>query len=135
MTYLLDTDTFSALMKGNPAAAARLKSERPIDVRVPQPVIAEVEFGIQRLQPSQRRSRLEQQLAILGGTLLRAGWTDGVSEAFGRIKADLERRGQLIDDFDIAIAAHAVATGATLVSANTRHMSRIRSLAIEDWTA
>jgi tRNA(fMet)-specific endonuclease VapC len=46
----------------------------------------------------------------------------------------LERRGQRIEDFDAAIAAHAVAQDATLVTANTFHMSRIAGLAVEDWS-
>jgi hypothetical protein len=45
-----------------------------------------------------------------------------VSHAYGRIKATLERRGTRrdtrIEDFDAAIAAHAVAFGSTLVTAN-----------------
>lgn len=133
MKYVLDTDTFSALMKGNAHALARLTSERRTDVLVPQPVIAEIRFGIHRLPASRRRTTLEHRFAVFG-TLIRADWTDDVSFEFGRIKADLERTGQLIEDFDVAIAAHAVAAAATLVSGNARHMSRIPDLTIEDWT-
>lgn len=39
-----------------------------------------------------------------------------------------------IEDFDAAIAAHAVAAGATLVTADTAHMARVPGLRIEDWT-
>jgi hypothetical protein len=58
--------------------------------------------------------------------LLRPEWTDAVSQAYGRIKAALERRGTCIEDFDAAIAAHALATSATLVTANLDHMARAR---------
>jgi predicted nucleic acid-binding protein len=61
-------------------------------------------------------------------------WTDEVSEAFGRIKAALQRTGRTIDDFDVAIAAHAVAAGGSLVTFNTRHMARIPTLSLEDWS-
>ena len=44
------------------------------------------------------------------------------------------RRGTRIEDFDAAIAAHAVALGATLVSANIEHMARVPGLEVEDWT-
>ena len=57
-----------------------------------------------------------------------------MSEAFGRIKAALERSGKPIDDFDVAIAAHAVVEGASLVTFNTRHMERVPALSLEDWS-
>jgi len=61
-------------------------------------------------------------------------WTNAVSDAFGRIKATLEKRGQRIEDFDAAIAAHAVAAGATLITANTGHMVRVPGLRVDDWS-
>jgi len=56
-----------------------------------------------------------------------------VSMAFGEIKARLERKGRPIEDFDAAIAAHAVANAATLVSANVKHMAGVPDLLLEDW--
>ena len=49
-----------------------------------------------------------------------------MSEAFGRIKATLEKRGQRIEDFYATVAAHAAATGATLVTANAADEARAR---------
>lgn len=56
-----------------------------------------------------------------------------MSERFGLVKAALERRGQRIEDFDAAIAAHALAEDAVLVTANAAHMLRVSGLKIEDW--
>ena len=53
---------------------------------------------------------------------------------YGRIKATLERRGTRIEDFDAAIAAHALARGATLVTSNLSHMTRVPGLRVEDWS-
>ena len=36
-------------------------------------------------------------------------WSDKVSEAFGVIKSGLARKGERIEDFDAAVAAHALA--------------------------
>ena len=57
-----------------------------------------------------------------------------MSERFGTVKALLERRGRRIEDFDAAIAAHALVEGATLVTANRDDMARVPGLTIEDWT-
>ncbi len=58
-----------------------------------------------------------------------------MSDAFGRIKAAPERGGRRIEDFDAAIAAHALAVQGTLVTANVDQMIRVPGLVVEDWTA
>jgi tRNA(fMet)-specific endonuclease VapC len=44
------------------------------------------------------------------------------------------RQGTRIEDFDAAIAAHALAYDATLVTANVDHIIRIPGLRVEDWS-
>jgi tRNA(fMet)-specific endonuclease VapC len=134
VTYVLDTNAVSALMKGTPAVVERLAAAAPADVAIPQPVLAEIAFGIERLPRSKRRTSLQARFDLVSAELRRAEWTDAVSEAFGRIKAMLERRGTRIEDFDAAIAAHALSLEATLVTANLDHMVRVPGLRIEDWS-
>jgi predicted nucleic acid-binding protein len=71
---------------------------------------------------------------LLKNEIQRVGWSDKVSEAFGTIKATLERRGERIEDFDAAVAAHAIAEGAVSVTANLKHMVRVPDLKIADWS-
>ena len=40
MIYVLDTNAVSALMKGNPAVVERLAATAPVEVAIPQPVLA-----------------------------------------------------------------------------------------------
>jgi tRNA(fMet)-specific endonuclease VapC len=134
VTYVLDTNAVSALMKGTQAFVDRLVSHAPADVAIPQPVIAEIAYGLERLPRSRRRGALQARFDLICSEIPRAEWTDEVSHAYGRIKAALERRGTRIEDFDAAIVAHAVATGATLVTANAAHMARVAGLQLEDWT-
>ena len=131
---LLDTNTVSALMRGDEGAKSRLLTHRRTEVSIPQPVVAEIEYGLARLPASRRRTRLIERWRVVSRELLRAEWTDEVSEAFGRVKAVLEREGRPIDDFDLAIAAHAIAHNATLITSNLSHFERITGLAIEDWS-
>ncbi len=132
--YVLDTNAVSALMKGTAAVVERLAATAPADVSVPQPVLAEIAFGIERLPRSKRRAALQSRFDLISAELPRAEWTDAVSQMFGRIKATLERRGTRIEDFDAAIAAHALALDATLVTANVDHMIRVPGLRVEDWS-
>ena len=135
MKYLLDTNAVSALMKANPALVERLQQVERSNVTIPQPVIAEIEYGISRLPKSKRRAALRQRFDLICVELGRSPWTDSVSEHFGTIKAGLEAAGKPIEDFDAAIAAHALVHGAVLVTANLDHMTRVPGLRVEDWAA
>lgn len=135
MKYVLDTNVLSELMKGDSRALQRLRSAGRSEVAIPQPVIAEIEYGLQRLPKSKRRQALQDRFDLLRAELPRSQWTDTVSERFGHIKATLERQGRRIEDFDAAIAAHALADGSVLVTANLKDMARVPELDVEDWTA
>lgn len=127
MTYILDTNAVSALMKGDATVVERLAATAPADVAIPQPVLAEIAYGLERLARSKRRAALQAPFDLVCAEIPRAEWTDTVSQMYGRVKATLERRGTRIDDFDAAIAAHALAVDATLVTANLDHMARPRA--------
>ena len=121
-------------MKGEPPVIQRLQAVNRSDVAIPQPVIAEIAYGIERLPRSKRRNMLQQRFDVVRMELGRAAWTDVVSERFGAIKGALEKRGKRIEDFDAAIAAHALTEGAVLVTANLDQMTRVPGLKVEDWS-
>lgn len=134
MKYVLDTNAVSLLMKGDASVIAHLKRVGRRDVCIPQPVVSEIAYGIQRLPRSKRKDALVRRFELVREEIARAAWTDEVSEAFGGIKAALERSGERIEDFDAAVAAHAVAQGCILVTANLKHMTRVPGLDVEDWS-
>lgn len=133
MSYVVDTNIVAELLKDNAAVCHRLAALDRSQVLLPQPVIAEVEFGLARIVHSKRRSRLRQRFDVLLGEMHRAEWTDAVSASFGQIKAALQRSGLVTEDFDIAIAAHAHAHKATLVTRNVHHFERIGGLRTTHW--
>jgi tRNA(fMet)-specific endonuclease VapC len=45
----------------------------------------------------------------------------------------LERKGQIIGENDIQIAAHAISQGLILVSNKVKEFNRVPSLALENW--
>ena len=54
MKLVLDTNAVSALMKGDPQFLERLKQSSKAELSVPQPVLAEIAYGIERLPASKR---------------------------------------------------------------------------------
>jgi tRNA(fMet)-specific endonuclease VapC len=52
---------------------------------------------------------------------------------YGEVKASLRKKGQLISDNDLWIAAHALAAGLILVTNNVQEFKRVKGLKIENW--
>ncbi len=133
MRYLLDTNTVSALMRGEPSVAARVAGTPREDIAISQVTAAEIEFGLHFLPASRRRRTLEAQWSAIGPELNRLPWSDEVSRRFGERKARLEKAGRRMSDFDLAIGVHAMAYGLTLVTAD-RAFERL-ALRRESWLA
>ncbi len=135
MKYVLDTTAFSAFMRRDEALLELLAGFAPRDIVTVPPVIAEIQYGIQRLDRTSKkylllqteRDRILSVVAVLP-------WVPGSSEKYGEIKAALERRGQLIDDFDIAIAAIALSHRCGVLTANLKHFQRIERLESRSWS-
>lgn len=122
-------------MHGIGRAIDRLRPEHPEEVVLVAPVAAEIQFGLERLPAGSRRRRLlEAEYWKLRRVLRWEDWTEQAANAFGRQKARLMKGGEVIDDFDIAIASAALALGARLATLNVEHLGRIRGLTVEDWS-
>ena len=61
------------------------------------------------------------------------GLPETAAEAYGTIRAELERQGQMIGNNDLWIAAHAKSAGLKLVTNNEREFRRVRGLKVENW--
>ncbi len=134
MKYLLDTNIVSSLIHGNRVVVDNLIACPRGQVVVAAPVVAEIEFGIALLPRGKRRDELTRRWSRIGVELLRVSWTDAVSSQFAVIKVQLRKLGRMIEDFDIAIAAHAQASNLTVVTNNIRHFAMIKGLRTIDWT-
>ncbi len=60
-------------------------------------------------------------------------WDSEAAKHYARLRAKLERDGLPMANLDLMIGAHALALGATLVTAD-HAFSRIKDLKIADWT-
>jgi tRNA(fMet)-specific endonuclease VapC len=133
---VLDTSSFSRLMQAEPVALRHAGQHRPGDLFVAPPVAAEIQFGIARLRPGSRRQELLRSQYRRWRALAEwLPWTEAASDIFGEQKARLQRRGVLIEDMDIAVAAIALAQGFGVATCNARHFGRIEGLRVDDWSA
>jgi len=86
-----------------------------------------------RLPRDAQRAAALELLRELAKVLPVMGLPETAAEAYGTVRAELERKGQMIGNNDLWIAAHAKAAGLTLVTNNERGFRRVRGLKVENW--
>lgn len=130
MTYLLDTNAcIHFLNASHPRLVERVLEQGPTGLVVSTLSVAELEYGAAR--SSRPRANLARVRAFLGELHVEP-FTHDHAATFGRVKADLVKRGRPIADFDIAIAATALALDLAVVS-DDGDMSHVRGLSVENW--
>lgn len=95
--------------------------------------VAEIYFGVLRREGREDLLRYYEDQVFPRLTIL--SFDLASARIFGRIKADLERRGLPRFEPDLQIAAVALANNLVLVTGNVRHYSGIPRLQVEDWFA
>lgn len=128
--YLLDTNIISQLVRDPQGVVqSRIMAVGEDKVVTSIVVAGELRFGAERRGSPGLTARIETVLQLI--PVLPLG--DQVDVRYGRLRADLERRGQVIGSNDMLIAAHALAVGATLVTDNIREFERVAGLLVENW--
>jgi tRNA(fMet)-specific endonuclease VapC len=110
---LLDTNAYSAIARGHPAATELMRGAKKLVVSTVMlgEVLAGFQHGSKRKEnlSSLRRFVSQPRVALVPVT-----WT--TADRYSRIWAALRRKGKPIPTNDAWIAAHALETGADLIS-------------------
>ncbi len=131
MKVLLDTNAYAALKRGIEAVAGRVT--RAEQVLLSTVVAGELMFGFR--QGTRLRKNLDELDAFLANPhVVVVPVTLATADRFGRIAAALRAKGRPIPTNDIWIAAHAMETGADLLSFDT-HFGAVDGLAWIDLSA
>ena len=131
---MLDTNICSFIMRSQPSVASRFASETENGARIVISVMsyAELRFGATGPKASPRLPQMVTDfVGLLDGVL---PWDVQAADITAEIRRYLRLAGKPIGDYDSAIAGHALAADATLVTNNTREFSRVDGLRLEDWT-
>lgn len=133
--YLLDTSTFSFLMRDDTRVRSRVAALSPSDhLTICTTVRGEILYGLERLPAGKRRQGLEARANRLFGTIACEPILPLAADHYAQLKRGAERAGTSLDENDLWIAATAQALGAVLVTADS-DFSRLTSLTLEDWTS
>jgi len=130
--YLLDTNICVFVIRQKPQRVIhRFRQHDPDDLGISTVTLAELRYGADKSQdPVKNHNALNAFLAPLEI----ADFDARASEAYGKVRLDLESRGLPIGPLDTMIAAHALSLNVAVVSNNTSEFSRVTGLTVEDWT-
>lgn len=129
-SYLLDTNIISNLVR-QPTGPVFQQLAKTGEASVCTSIIVacELYFGAQK----SGSMRLRQQLTLILQRLPILPIEPPVETYYAQIRTHLEQAGTPIGPNDLLIAAHALALGLTVVTANQREFLRVPSLSVENW--
>lgn len=132
MKYMLDTNICIHVMKHRPETAIQnFLKHRPSELCISAVTYAELMHGVEKSQDVER-NRVAVTLFLSAISIL--DFDQCAAEEYGKVRAELERKGTPIGPLDTMIAAHARAEGLTVVTNNTGEFARVEGLRTEDWT-
>ena len=125
MKYILDADWIIQALAGHQPTLERLQRLHPEDVAMSLVTIGEIYEGIYYGRDPHKAEAIFHQFLRLAETL---PLTHTIMQRFARIRGELRRKGQIIGDFDILIAATALHYDLIVVTRNMRDYQRIPQL-------
>ncbi len=134
LTYMLDTNICSFIMRENPLSVLqRLQAAVSQQHRI---VISAITYQEMQMGLIGKKA-LPKHVVLVEEFLRRVDailpWDKKAVDATIAIKRDLAAKGTPIGNNDSAIAGHAIATGCVLVTNNIREFRRVNGLNVEDW--
>jgi tRNA(fMet)-specific endonuclease VapC len=133
MLVLLDTDICIYLINRRPGferALRRVSGRSFGEICISAITACELHYS------AAKNAKRKENTAALEDFLSRFEVLDYPVEAaprYGSIRADLEGSGKPIGNNDLLIAAHALAVGASVATANTKEFERVRGLKVLAW--
>ena len=133
MKYMLDTNICIYIIKEKPRKV--LDKFHTLDIGnvcISSVTLAELEYGVEK---SDYKERNKLALAGFLSSIDILPFSDKAAAEYGKIRANLERQGNIIGAYDLMIGAHALSENITLVTNNTKEFKRIKNLSLENWAS
>ena len=123
--YMLDTNICSYIIKGV-VPKERLLHKK---IGISTIVASELLYGAKK----KGSKKLIRIVDLFLESFEMYDFDEKAAKAYGKIRVDLERRGEIIGAYDLQIAAHAKSLNAVLVTNNSKEFERIEGLRLENW--
>lgn len=130
MAFLIDSDILIYSLKGND----KVQSEFMRNEKSPKSIsiisYGELLFGAKKSKAVEKNLAIVYRLKELFPVI---NIDKPIIETFSGLKADLQKSGQILDDFDLLIGATAFTMNLVLVTNNVKHFKRIKGLELVNW--
>ena len=130
LKYLLDTKIVINVIKRRPKEALEIFNTNISRLAISSITLSEFIYGAEK---SLNFDKNWEATAEFFSHLEVLPYDVKASQHYGQIKAAIEKKGQIIGENDIHIAAHAISQGLVLVTNNLRELKRVPNLALENW--
>lgn len=127
-SFLVDTDWVIDHLNGVGAATQRLRELEPQGLAVSIISVAELWEGVLF---SRDRKRTEAMFRQFIENMVVVGIDNETCQRFGQVRGTLRKKGKLVGDLDLLIAASSLRHNLTLLTNNRRHFENIDGLRIE----
>ena len=130
MRYMLDTNMCIYAQKNNTNVINAIKEHWQEGLCISSITLAELEYGVQAsVNVNKNTIALAKFLTIVDVL----PFDDGAAIEYGKICADLRKKGTPIRTMDMLISAHAKSEGLIVVTNNTREFKRVEGLELDNW--
>jgi tRNA(fMet)-specific endonuclease VapC len=127
--FMLDTNTVRSFLDARARIVERVTRSTPAAFCLSVVTESEMLFGVER-HPEAKKLRERVHAALATFEVL--PWSRSVAPVYARLRADLEGSGRPLGSLDMMIAAHALESGAVLVTSD-RALIAAPGLTCEDW--
>ncbi len=129
---LLDTDILIKFLRDDNSAKNKISDliDSHLILNITSINIAELYFG------AFLSERLDENIKAINNLISKLNiisFTASHGKIYGQIRADLQKRGTLINELDMFIASIAIESEQTLITRNIKHYEKINQVQIETW--
>lgn len=124
--YLLDSDSLINFLNGDKKTIEAVSKIHKKGIATSVICLAEVLEGLYTLSNKRKTDQFEKFISAVEVFPI----DETTAREFARVRKALRKKGKLIDNFDLLIAATCLAHNLTLVTGNLSHFERIKGLRI-----
>jgi tRNA(fMet)-specific endonuclease VapC len=129
--YLLDTNICIYIrQKKSPGLMRHFERVKPGEAGISVITYGELIYGAEK---SSHRSEALRRLQELGTVLPVLPLPEAAAHIYGKLRSELEARGEMIGNNDLWIAAHAITAQLVLVSNDQNEFRRVPGLKLQNW--
>jgi len=128
---MLDTNICIYIIKNKPRSVKERFREFEIgELCISTISVSELMYGAYKSEQTQKNLKAIESF-LMPFEIVNYDYIASVE--YGKIRANLEKKGQVIGNMDMQIAGHALASDLVLVTNNIREFQRVEGLGLDNW--